>query len=319
MGCIISSVPIASPVYLVSYATLCKQNDQTSEAVIKYMKGSNDFTRLSRMEGELIKVRDDEDGAKLQCGIDVSIKRGILDANPDVGEVTKIDVLGKSADQISDEILGKLQSKTGNVVILQGLSGTGKGTTAAKLMSHLPNCVNWSNGNVFRSLTHLVSEKIPEGTELTSELISPDLISASMDRLSFKKFQEGGRSVFDLVIDGNTRVSTIQNTLLKRPLISQRVPIVASVTQGEVIKFAASAVQTMKDDGCNIMVEGRAQTLNYMPSPYRFELCMSDINLIGQRRAAQRIMAAALDKLNKSPTPSDEDVSNAIHAAVKSL
>ena len=43
----------------------------------------------------------------------------------------------------------------GCVLVLQGLSGTGKGTTVAKLQAALPSCVSWSNGNVFRSLTLL--------------------------------------------------------------------------------------------------------------------------------------------------------------------
>ena len=41
----------------------------------------------------------------------------------------------------------------GCVLVLQGLSGTGKGTTVGKLANMLPKAVTWSNGNVFRSLT----------------------------------------------------------------------------------------------------------------------------------------------------------------------
>ena len=37
----------------------------------------------------------------------------------------------------------------------EGLSGTGKGTTVAKLQSLLPNASCWSNGNIFRALTLL--------------------------------------------------------------------------------------------------------------------------------------------------------------------
>ena len=39
--------------------------------------------------------------------------------------------------------------------MLQGLSGTGKGTTVSKLQAALPRAVSWSNGNVFRALTLL--------------------------------------------------------------------------------------------------------------------------------------------------------------------
>jgi hypothetical protein len=41
-------------------------------------------------------------------------------------------------------------------------------------------------------------------------------------------------------------------------------------------------------------LEGRAQTVNYIESPHRFELTLSDPSLIGKRRAAQRISGQAL-------------------------
>jgi hypothetical protein len=66
-------------------------------------------------------------------------------------------VLGKSADQVANVILTSLGSaaRTGCVVILVGLSGTGKGTTVLKLKGQLPNAMTWSNGNIFRALTLL--------------------------------------------------------------------------------------------------------------------------------------------------------------------
>jgi flagellar biosynthesis GTPase FlhF len=49
--------------------------------------------------------------------------------------VTEIDVAGKSADTVAGEIVAKLGTApaAGCVLVLQGLSGTGKGTTVAKL------------------------------------------------------------------------------------------------------------------------------------------------------------------------------------------
>lgn len=43
------------------------------------------------------------------------------------------------------------------VLVLVGLSGTGKGTTVDILKKKLPNTTSWSNGNVFRSLTLLAA------------------------------------------------------------------------------------------------------------------------------------------------------------------
>ena len=43
---------------------------------------------------------------------------------------SKIDVLGKTADEVAQEIITKLGADfTGGVLVLVGLSGTGKGTT----------------------------------------------------------------------------------------------------------------------------------------------------------------------------------------------
>ena len=71
----------------------------------------------------------------------------------------------------------------------------------------------------------------------------------------------------------------------------------AKMTQGEVVSFAAAAADAMRADGMNVLMEGRAQTLNYVRTPHRFELTLSDPMIIGYRRAAQRMMALATEKL----------------------
>ena len=63
-----------------------------------------------------------------------------------------------------------------------------------------------------------------------------------------------------------------------------------------MINFAAKAVEIMtKESKLVVLLEGREQTVNYVRSPYRFELVLSHPELIGQRRAAQRIMAMAMN------------------------
>ena len=94
---------------------------------------------------------------------------------------------------------------------------------------------------------------------------------------------------------------------------------------GEVINFVKDALNQMAADGISVLVEGRAQTLNYIRTPHRFELVLGDELLIGtllsagvrfcclratvafsclltscslflsgKRRAAQKMMAAAI-------------------------
>merc|ERR1712151_222223 len=113
--------------------------------------------------------------------------------------------------------------------------------------------------------------------------------------LEFAKFD----GKFDSRINGlgiDAKVSEIANTLLKEPKVGKNIPTVAKETQGEVVKFAGEACKKMGDDGTVVLVEGREQTLNFIPSPYRFCLTMSDTTVIGQRRAAQRIAGKAVEK-----------------------
>ena len=73
-----------------------------------------------------------------------------------------------------------------------------------------------------------------------------------------------------------------------------------------MIAFAAGCAEKMSAAGMNVIMEGRAQTLNYVRTPYRFELTLSEPLIIGKRRAAQRIAASALGSLLASPPPKPE-------------
>lgn len=125
-----------------------------------------------------------------------------------------------------------------------------------------------------------------------------------MDMLSFGKFN----GKFDTKISGlglDLLVSEVQNTVLKEQKVSKNIPTVAEVTQGEVINFAAKAIDIMSKDGISILLEGREQTVNYVRTPLRFTLTLSDETLIGKRRAAQRLMAATLAAVSENVSESD--------------
>jgi len=192
--------------------------------------------------------------------------------------------------------------------VLQGLSGTGKGTTVAKLQQQLPRCTAWSNGNVFRSLTLLAVTRCEQlGQPFGAHVLTPQLLAELVRCLSFGKY--GADGAFDIKIDGyglSLRVSEVANTLLKEPKVGKNIPTVAKATQGEVIAFAAAAAEKMRADGMNVLMEGRAQTLNYVRTPHRFELTLSQPLVIGMRRAAQRMMGSALAGLQSGPADSGE-------------
>jgi cytidylate kinase len=300
----------------ISYSLLKLQNADTSNAIIDGYSTSEDFVQLSKKEGGLILGRDQEDADKLQVGIDFAKQKGVIDPNFVPEPYVTIDVMGKSPDDVSNEILGYVEKRkkehtdAGAVIVICGLSGTGKGTTVAKLIEKLSKdqeVVSWSNGNIFRSVTLLAAtwceQSGCDGFDASRALTKENLANF-MSMLSFDKFN----GKFDTRIRGlglDFYVSEIANTVLKEPKVAKNIPTVAEVTQGEVINFAAEAIEVMSSNGFSILLEGREQTVNYVRTPLRFILTLSDDTLIGKRRAAQRLMAAALNGLNESATVDD--------------
>ena len=173
--------------------------------------------------------------------------------------------------------------------------------------------VCWSNGNIFRSVTLLAAtwcEQQPDcdGFDAKKALTKENLASF-MSMLTFGKFKKR----FDVRIKGlglDMLISEVQNTELKTPKVSKNIPTVAEVTQGEVILFAADAIYVMCKCGVTVLLEGGEQTVNYVRTPLRFTLVLSDETLIGKRRAAQRLMAAASDDVSENA--SDDEVGKAL-------
>lgn len=291
----------------LSLELLQKQDDRCSEAILAALKSNELFQKIATTEGECIVQRDAEDDEKLAKGIKLSIEKKILPAFCQTSPTRQINVRGLTAEEVAKEIIQYLPNHEGNIIILQGLSGTGKGTTVEKLKSLLPKCVTWSNGNVFRCYTLLAMEAL-KALNLTisteSLLRSPWILETAVKRVTFEKIAE---EEYDIMIDGKQRVKEIENTFLKAPPISSAVPIVAELTQGEVICFGQEAVNALSRAGFNIILEGRAQTLQYIDTKNRFELMFPEISLVGERRGAQRVMARALELVQSVPEMSVED------------
>lgn len=164
--------------------------------------------------------------------------------------------------------------------------------------------VTWSNGNIFRSATLLAATWCEQQDGIDGfdkeKALTKDNLASFMSMLSFGKNDEGQ---YDTRIQGlglDHYVSKVQNTELKSAKVSKNIPTVAEVTQGEVITFAANAVDILRQAGKMVLLEGREQTVNYVKTPHRFILMLSDESLIGKRRAAQRVMASALESLGDS-------------------
>jgi hypothetical protein len=166
---------------------------------------------------------------------------------------------------------------------LQGLSGVGKGTTVEMLQKKLPKVQTWSNGNIFRSLTLLARTYAEQNKCTLGETLTPELLKEFLGYLTFDKFGDK----FDTKIEGlgiKHMVSEVQNTVLKT--VGKDIPTVAEKTQGEVITFIQDALKKMTADGVNVLLEGRTQTLNYIRTPYRIDLQLKDMSVVGKRQAA---------------------------------
>eukprot|EP00747_Dinoflagellata_sp_TGD_P164788 gnl/TRDRNA2_/TRDRNA2_185195_c0_seq1.p1 gnl/TRDRNA2_/TRDRNA2_185195_c0~~gnl/TRDRNA2_/TRDRNA2_185195_c0_seq1.p1 ORF type:complete len:326 (+),score=103.12 gnl/TRDRNA2_/TRDRNA2_185195_c0_seq1:58-978(+) len=301
----------------VTAQVLALQNSVTSAAVIAAYTGDATFDKLSqRLSAEIIQ-RDKEDGDQLQKGIQLAIDKAVLPAKVDVEPITKVCVTGKSAEVIADEIiaaLGDAPSK-GCVMTLQGLSGTGKGTTVAMLKEKLPNAQTWSNGNLFRSLTLLAVTHAEQNSCDIQDALKPELLDSFVKMLEFGKFD----GKFDVKIEGLGHkyfVSQVEKTVLKEAKIGKTIPTIAGVSQGEVVNFVQGALTKMAADGVNVLLEGREQTLNYIRTPHRFELVLEDTNIIGMRQAALVMGAKAYEK---EKSDSEEAIKKALDEALAEL
>jgi len=176
---------------MLSLGCLRAQDSTTTNAIIAAFAKHGTFASLASAETNDILARDNEDGEKLAAGIRKGIEKGVLAANVVVEPTCRIDVLGKSADAVAAEIVTALNTapEQGCVLTLQGLSGTGKGTTVDKLKAILPKAVSWSNGNVFRSITLLAVTYCEQmKIEFTPENLSAEVIAKCVECLKFGKF-----------------------------------------------------------------------------------------------------------------------------------
>jgi len=311
---------LAAESNVISLAQLRQADSQTTAAIIRAFSDNAVFRELSALYTSSIVGRDEEDGRKLQAGIQIAIDKGVLEAQPPVEPITRIDVMGKSADEVVEEVVGKLgkpsAGNAGKLIVFQGLSGTGKGTTTAKLQERMPNTVCWSNGNLFRCITLLAVTHLEKaGIEFSAAALTPELLSDLMKCMSFGEF----KGKFDIKVSApklgiELLVSEHATTTLKGKKVGKNIPTVAGLTQGEVVTLANKALQSLCSRGTNVLLEGRSQTVNYIRSPHRFELVLKDPQVIGMRRTAQVLMGKALQSLGDS-----RDVKAALNTALEWL
>ena len=68
------------------------------------------------------------------------------------------------------------------------------------------------------------------------------------------------------------------------------------------------------------MYVGRAQTVDFVRTPYRYTLTLSDPKLVGRRRVAQVAAAAALRKFAEAEAePSPEEILAQVRADISEI
>jgi len=295
----------------LSLALLDREDDVTSNTVVDAFRGVKEFMEESTKCTAEIMQRDLEDDQKLQKGIDLAIEKGVL-PKLDPPQYTSINVLGKSADEVAQTILDQSDVDSGCVIVLCGLSGTGKGTTVKKIRSKVKNSLTWSNGNIFRSLTLLVKAAADKMEVSVQEVVNEDgILEDLMKSLTFAEFEGKG---WDTKIEseelgiGPLYVNEVKNSELKSKGVSTNIPTVAEQSQALVVKYVDSAVKQLGEAGFTVLVEGRQATVNYVDTKYRFTLTLPDTSIIGQRRVAQRMIGAARKKLTAADANNFEKI-----------
>jgi len=278
-----------------------REDDVTSNTVIECFRLVREFVEESKKVTDEIMQRDLEDAQKLQKGIDLAISKGVL-PQIEPPEYNVINVLEKSADEVADTILGGCDVNKGCVIVLCGLSGTGKGTTVKKIRDKVKNSLTWSNGNVFRSLTLLTKAYADKNDKTVQQVVEEEgVLGKLMESLTFAEFEGKG---WDTKIEneelgiGPLYVNEVKNTVLKAKDVATNIPTVAEQSQALVVKYVDSAVKQLGEAGFTVLVEGREATVNYVNTPYRFQLMLEDTSIIGQRRMAQRMVATATKNIS---------------------
>ena len=86
------------------YETLSLQDSVTSNWLIGALASDAQFRAFAESETASILARDAEDDEKLAGGIKIAVDKGVL-TKIDPPAYTKVDVLGKTADEVADEII----------------------------------------------------------------------------------------------------------------------------------------------------------------------------------------------------------------------
>ncbi|MEM4641294.1 MAG: uracil phosphoribosyltransferase [Candidatus Pacearchaeota archaeon] len=198
------------------------------------------------------------------------IKKGLIIQKPkkeiivDTGKTEGVkDVIELIKSNISRDV---------KVIAIEGMSGTGKTTTAKELKKAIKGKL-FSMGEIFRYLTYCYKEK----KEFNLKRV--------LERLSYKII-EGNLKLFD----GKLNVSDELSKELRTEVIEKAVPEISKFMQEYVIKFVQKQISNLKKKFPGIIIiEGRSFTLDFLPSDLRVKL-VADPMIRAERKLAEEFL-----------------------------
>jgi cytidylate kinase len=193
-----------------------------------------------------------------------------------------------------EERIAKKAGVLGRLVIMYGLSGTGKGTLSGMLSKKLAKGVHFSNGDIFRALTYLIrleSMEKESSFDYYLGMLTPERVESLLARIQYQSSANGVDYTIKKGPFESVMLSNIRNSALKT--LSPLVPLVATRFPQEVIRFSKLVVDDMLNRGMDVVLEGREDTIYHYEADQQFELKLENKEIIGERRVVQRVLANA--------------------------
>ncbi len=161
----------------------------------------------------------------------------------------KISGVSKVVDAVMSEL-----KQSEKIISLEGLSGTGKSSTADFLAERL-DAAKFSLGEIFRILAF----NYQKGEKDFNGILS---------KLSYVWVGEKIK-----ILENNEDVYGNYVKELRSEELEKVIPIISSMCQKQVIEFAGKEISSLANQGTKkIIIEGRKFTLDFMPSDVRIKL-----------------------------------------------
>lgn len=177
----------------------------------------------------------------------------------------KIEGVERVAKMICDRL-----KKSDRVIALEGISGSGKSATADCLAKKI-SAIKFSFGELFRYLAYLQVVKKQNDWQKIFHKIHYNLV---------------GNKIF--LFDQKQNITKKLALELRSAEIERMVPKVASKTQKPALELLSKEISRLADFDKKIILEGRAFTLDFLPSDVRIQL-RCDVRIRAKRRLKQII------------------------------